>query len=160
MPSRIVKLESYTFYHIYNRGWNKQKLFYSPKNYDRLLTSIEKYLDEFSGIEIHAFSLLPNHFHLLVRSVESGLEISDFMRKVQQSYAMYFNICLKAESGLKQPVFEGRFQTMAVENEKYFEQAHQYIELNPIKHKLVSDINDWPYSSFHETAYSKILTEL
>jgi REP element-mobilizing transposase RayT len=49
-----------------------------------------KYKEEFDGIKIYAWCLLLNHFHMLIKSDKSGLEISSYMRKIQQAYAMYF----------------------------------------------------------------------
>ena len=69
------------------------------------------------------------------------------MRKLQQSHAMYFNS--KYKSGLKSPVFEGRFKAKIIAHEDYLHTVFNYIELNPIKHNIVSDIKKWPYSSFH-----------
>jgi REP element-mobilizing transposase RayT len=151
MPQRILNLEQDVFYHAYNRGFNEQQLFFEKKDYERFMSSIKRYLLEIKSIEIPYFSILPNHFHFLIRSTESGLDISNFMRKLQQSYAMYFNKKYgeKIKSGLKYPVFEGRFQTRVIEKENYLEKVQAYIELNPVKHDLVADIKDWPYSSFH-----------
>ena len=59
---------------------------------------MKRYKEEFNGIHIYAWCLLPNHFHLLLKSDKSGLEISSFMRKLQQSYAMYFKTKYKAIS--------------------------------------------------------------
>jgi len=78
------------FYHIYNRGFGKEIIFYDYKDYKRFVENMKIYKEEFAWIHIFAWCLLPNHFHLLLKSDKSGLEISSFMRKLQQSYAMYF----------------------------------------------------------------------
>ncbi len=151
MPSRNIELIEDTFFHIYNRGFNKQTLFFEEKDFQRFILTIERYLDEIPYIEIAAFSILPNHFHFLLQSSKSGLKISQFMRKVQQSYAMYFNKKYgeSIKSGLKYPVFEGRFKAKMIANEDYLRMTYDYIELNPLKHELVGNIKDWPYSSVH-----------
>ena len=151
MPQRKIPLLENTFYHVFNRGFNEQTLFFEEKDYERFTQTIERYLDEVKTVEIGSFSILPNHFHLLLTSSESGLKISEFMRKIQQAYAMYFNKKYgdKVKSGLKFPVFEGRFKAKIIEDEEYLHTVSTYIELNAIKHELVSDIKDWPYSSFH-----------
>jgi putative transposase len=151
MPIRTIKLEAEAFYHVYNRGHNKQILFFKEEDFQRFIRTIKRYLKKHPSIEILAFSLLPNHFHLLLQSSESGREISVFMRKIQQSYAIHFNIKYKntRKSRLKHPVFEGRFKAKTIENEEYLHSTFFYVELNPIKHNIVSDIKDWPYSSIH-----------
>jgi len=169
MPSRILPLETGTFYHVYNRGYNKQTLFYNDADYLRFERSIVRYLETYKDISIKAFCFLPNHFHFLlyercsVSSPDSNLkvslrvrtqnpahQISAFMRKIQQSYAMYFNIQYgdKVKKGLKSPVFEGRFKAKEVLDEAYLAQLVTYIEHNAVKHELVEKIEDWPYTSY------------
>lgn len=53
-----------------------------------------------------AYAFLPNHFHFILHNIQTGLDISDFMRRVQVSYAMYFKQKYKDETSLKMPVFE------------------------------------------------------
>jgi len=149
MPIRKIDLLDNTLYHIYNRGLNEQIIFHDTQDYQRFLGKIRFYLKKIPSIEILAFSLLPNHFHLLLQSSESGLEISKFMRKLQQSHALYFNS--KYKSGLKSPVFEGRFKAKIISHEDYLHSVFTYVELNPVKHEFVEDIKDWPYSSFNRT---------
>ncbi len=60
-------LVAHTFYHIYNRGNNGENLFYRPENYGYFLQKFDHYLSGY--LELYAYCLLPNHFHLLVRAV-------------------------------------------------------------------------------------------
>ena len=98
MPSRKQPLKQGYFYHIFNRGFDKQAIFFEYRDYKRFIENMKRYKEEFDGINIYAWCLLPNHFHLLLKSDKSGLEISSFMRKLQQSYAMYFKTKYKAIS--------------------------------------------------------------
>lgn len=171
MGNRILPLETNTTYHIYNRGFNKQTLFYDAQDYHYFLQGITRYKKRFKGIKISAYCLLPNHFHFLlidermassnstderkvrVRTVSAppeACEISAFMQKLQQSYALYFNNRHgeTVKPGLKMPVFEGRFKAKEVLDEAYLSQLVTYVEQNAVKHDLVDDIKDWPYSSW------------
>jgi hypothetical protein len=76
--------------------------------------------------------------------------ISKFMGKVQQSYAMYFNQKYKdtIKKGLKSPVFEGRFKAKIIADQDYLEMIRYYVENNAVKHGLVEKPEDWGYSSF------------
>ncbi len=179
MPSRIDDLFQNSYYHVYNRGFNKQKLFLDKDDYVRFYKTIQRYLIDYPSVRITHFCFLPNHFHFLLwetsesqdfsegfhNQITSDLidenlevqaqsklskEISHFMRKIQQSYAMYFNERYKktVKKGLKMPMFEGRFQAREVLDQAYLEQLGDYIEGNAVKHGLVEDPKDWPYSSF------------
>ena len=94
MPYRELIIE--TFYHVYNRGCNKQKLFFEVRDYNRFYANIERYLPDHPNIEIAAHCLLPNHFHFLVRESSPGLDsdtersyqISSFLNRVQQALSL------------------------------------------------------------------------
>lgn len=136
------------FYHVYNRGTDKrtiflddddyfyfQKLLYICNSKNRiilrdLLAGMSAYSvkRENTNVDIGAYCLMPNHFHLLLREkIEGG--ISTFMRKLSTAYAMYFNKKYKRTGGL----FEGRFKAVHVAEDGYLEYLFSYIHLNPIK---------------------------
>lgn len=179
MPIRYNKLQKNTYYHIFNRGYNKQQLFFSPEDYQRFYDTIARYKISFPSIRIESFCFLPNHFHFLLiddeKNLKSGLKsfmhspipdlifddyeitndnpsknISNFMGKIQQSYAMYFNRKYgeSVKQGLKSPVFEGRFKAKIIADQDYLEMIRYYVENNAVKHGLVDNAEDWGYSSF------------
>jgi len=150
MPSRKQLLEQWNYYHIFNRGFAKETIFFEHKDYKRFVENIVRYKNEFDGIQIYAWCLIPNHFHMLLKSNKSGLEISDFMRKLQQSYAMYFKIKYKSLNPdlklLKLPqLFEWRFKAKFIDNEEYLRKVATYIAFNPIKHGIVEKIENWDW---------------
>lgn len=67
-----IKIEPGKFYHIWNRGNNRENLFYSSRNYEYFIRLYAEYLDPVA--ETYAFCLLPNHFHLLIRT--KSIEVS------------------------------------------------------------------------------------
>ena len=78
-------------------------------------------------IEILAFCLMPNHYHLLVRQlIDNG--ITRFMQKLGTGYTMYFNQKNKRVGSL----FQGRFKAVPIENERHFLYIPYYIHLNPL----------------------------
>jgi len=136
------------YYHIYNRGNSKQKIFTSKKDYERFVALLYgvntsqrfNFFDFKKGdgifskelenplVSIGAYCLMPNHFHLLVTPLsEEGL--SKFMQKLSTSYVMYFNRIYKRTGGL----FEGKFKSIHIENDKQLKYLFSYIHLNPIK---------------------------
>ncbi|MBP8016625.1 transposase [Candidatus Gracilibacteria bacterium] len=162
MPIRDIVLKENSFYHIYNRGLNKKNIFLNSSNYERFYLSIIRYLQIYTGIRILSYSFLPNHFHLILLSVISGKEISDFMRKIQQSYAIYFKLKhLNSSPDSKgKPVFGGRFKAKLISNEDYLYQCQAYVNYNAVKHKIVTNVFDWEYSSIHQVLGSKIQQEV
>ena len=180
MPKRT--LEKGCYYHIFNRGHNKQQLFFDQKDYERFYHNIPRYKRKYPNIQLRSWCVLPNHFHFLLFEQSSnpgstrdfsgqnpglvsepGLEsipeeanISNFMNQIQQSYAAFFNAKYRetVKKGLKSPVFEGRFKAKIVEDDKYFYQLQQYIEWNAVKHEIVEKPEEWAYSSYSEMSSS------
>ena len=144
---RVHKIISWEYYHIFNRWFNRNNIFYNYDDYIRFLKTIIKYQTEFSFIKLYSFSLMPNHFHFLLKD-ESDTELSnipDFMRKVQNSYAKYFNMKYQK----KWQVFEWRYKANYIDTDEYMYNILVYINCNPLKHWIVKDINEWSYTSYH-----------
>ena len=142
------------FYHIYNRGVEKRKVFLDKDDYFRFVHNLFEFNDERSAnnlyyyrlpflksyevephkmskrkllVEIIAFCLMPNHFHLLLRqNVDDG--IVRFMQKLGTGYTMYFNQKYERVGGL----FQGRFKAVLIEKESHFLYLPHYVHLNPL----------------------------
>lgn len=79
-------------------------------------------------VDIGAYCLMPNHFHLLIKEkLENG--ISEFMKKISTGYSMYFNKRYERNGGL----FEGTFKATHADNDEYLKYLFAYIHLNPVK---------------------------
>ncbi|MHB1086517.1 MAG: transposase [Minisyncoccota bacterium] len=110
-----------------------------------------------SLVDVLAYSLMPNHFHIVLRQKSEG-GITKFMKKVCVGYSMYFNLSHE-HSGV---LFQGRFQSKHVDNEAYFRWIFAYTHLNPLDLKFpewkntgIEDLsavrkymNQYDYSSF------------
>ncbi len=164
------------FYHSYNRGTDKRIIFNSPSDYQRFIVLLylcngkvpiifrELLEDDFftldrgeTLVDIGAYCLMPNHFHLLVREKIDG-GISAFMKKILTAYSMYFNKKYNRTGSL----FEGTFKARHASNDTQLKYLFSYIHLNPAKlvdsnwktniqanpRKLFDYINRYPYSSF------------
>ncbi len=144
---RNISLEE--FYHIYNRGTEKRKIFLDKKDHERFLSLLYicnnknkvhiqiqgKNLNDILNLEIKekiveigAYCLMPNHFHLLLHEkIENG--ISKFMQKLLTAYTMYFNKKY-ARSGA---LFQGKFKDTHLDTDRYLKYLISYVHLNPIK---------------------------
>lgn len=147
-------LECGNFYHIFNRSHSDLILFDKPFHYSRFLSQAEKYLADF--LDFYAYSLIPNHFHLLVRV--KNIEVYKFIEKhdtvdeflTQQfknmfiSHTKYINVTEDRHGGL----FCTPFRTRLVDNADYFEQLFYYIHWNHVHHGISKKLEDYTYSSY------------
>ena len=150
------------FYHIYNRGTDKRKIFLNPKDYDRfiallyLCNSTDSVHISLQGrslkdllsikqskklVDIGAYCLMPNHFHILLREREKN-GISSFMHKLSTGYTMYFN----KKNNRSGNLFQGVFKATHVNTDRYLKYLFSYIHLNPIK--LIQ--SDWEKSGIKD----------
>ncbi|EKD52187.1 MAG: protein of unknown function DUF1568 [uncultured bacterium] len=114
------------WYHVMNRGLERRNIFREPKDYDHFI-SLLKEITEIFSIEIHAFSLMPNHYHLLIHTPKMGL--SRAMRHLSGVYTQCFNKRYKRDGVL----FRGRYKACLVDSNEYLTELVRYIHLNPVK---------------------------
>lgn len=139
--ARSVRMEyPETFYHILSRGNEKRDIFYDKEDYLRFLDVLGKTVERFK-LEIHAYVLMKNHYHLLVKTTEANL--SQAIQWLGVSYSVWFNRHHQRSGHL----FQGRFKSFMVENERYFTATCLYIHGNPIRAGLVKKLWDYPWSS-------------
>jgi len=147
-----------TYYHIYNRGINRENIFIEERNYAHFLSLYAKYIEPVA--ETFAYCLLRNHFHLLVR-IKSESEIqtlrvleSNYPQgtfRVSTQFSNLFNAYAKAINkayGRTGSLFQHPFGRVPVTNDQQFYRVVLYIHQNPQKHKMVDDFRDWKYSSY------------
>ncbi len=142
------------YYHLYNRGVEKRPIFLDDQDYRVFLKLFGLYLCEsdpdeinfrphkdLSGsLELVAYCLMPNHFHLLViQHDEKG--ITDLMRCLTTKYAMYFNRRYKRVGGL----FQGVYKAALVQQDEYLMHLSRYIHRNPDQY---NSPELYPYSSY------------
>lgn len=131
------------FYHVFNRGINKQEIFPSEEDYTFFLKKLKKLKEKYDH-SLYAYCLMPNHFHLSIHTRKTP--ISTIMSSLSTSYSMYFNKKYKHYG----PVFQNRFKSILIENDSYFMQLSRYIYLNPVKAGLIKNPLFYKYSSIRE----------
>ncbi len=144
MSRQARKISKTGFYHVMFRGINHQSLFEEDIDYEQLL-SILKTLIKSMGIEIHAYCLMSNHVHLLIRELSAG-DISLFMKRVLTKYAMYFNKKYERNGAL----IASRYKSVPVNVDGYFILLVRYIHQNPVKAGIVKKIQEYTFSSYRE----------
>ena len=131
------------FYHVFNRGINKQGIFLIDEDYQFFLKKLYALREKYDH-SIYALCLMPNHFHISIRTRKTP--ISKIMSSLTTSYSMYFNRKYQHFG----PVFQNRFKSVLIENDSYFLELSRYIYLNPVKAGLVEDPAMHEYTSLRE----------
>ncbi len=143
MPPRKTTFIPGHYYHLYNRGNNRQNIFFERDNYLFFLRQFRHYLVE-RTLYVHTYCLMPNHYHFLICLRENDL--SEQMQRFTLSYTKAMNRRYQQCGSL----FQGRFQAICVDKADYLIHLSRYIHLNPVKAGLVKHPEDWEYSSYLE----------
>ncbi|HUR88436.1 MAG TPA: transposase [Ramlibacter sp.] len=130
-------------HHIIQRGNNRQAIFASPADYERLLGSMEEYAKKF-GVAIHSYVLMSNHFHLLA-TPQDAQGVPQLMQALGRSYVRYFNNRQERTGTL----WEGRYKSTLIQAERYLLACMVYIDLNPVRAGIAVDPAEYPWSSHH-----------
>jgi REP element-mobilizing transposase RayT len=156
MPRRKLTFVPGNYYHIFNRGNNRQTIFLEQKNYLFFLRCIKKYLQPV--VDVIAYCLMPTHYHLLVRvkalpqtsevleTSEVSMSVSRAMQKLSISYTKAINKRFDRVGAL----FQGAFQAKWIRAYTHIQNLCIYIHANPVKDELVADIEGWPFSNYLE----------
>ena len=144
MPYRGDVFARGLYYHVYNRGAGHGLLFFNPGNYEYCLRLVKRYSERY-GVAVIAYCLMPNRYHFLLRQ-ETDEPLSKFINVLFNAYVQAVN----RQQGRTGTLFEGCFRHVWVDREEYLIHLCRYIHLNPVKARLVSLPEDWPYSNYLE----------
>ena len=160
MPSRHI-VKTYIengYYHIYNRGVEKRLIFQDREDYTKFLYLLKIYLTNpeilrneypllrinivdknlFEEIDLLAFCLMPNHFHLLVYQKQKD-SITKLLRQICTAYVIYFNKKFERVG----PLFQSKFKAVVVDSDEYLLHLSRYIHLNPTGRGAPLDEFEW-----------------
>lgn len=131
-------------YHVTSRGDRKATIFRDDTDRAVWLQTLGETCSQYQFV-IHAFCQMGNHYHLLVETLDGKLARG--MRQLNGIYSQYFN----RRHQLVGHVFQGRYKAILVEKHSYLREVARYVVLNPVRAKLVSSPEDWPWSSYNYT---------
>jgi REP element-mobilizing transposase RayT len=131
-----------------NRGLSRKKVFFDPEGHQLFLDTLAEACSLFN-VQVAAYCLMPNHYHLLIHTPEGNL--SRFMRHLNGVYTQRINRKRKRDG----PLFRGRFKGILVQEESYLLQVVKYIHHNPLKARMVSTLREFPWSSHPSFVKSK-----
>jgi putative transposase len=154
-----MHFEPGNLYHIYNRGNNKQQIFFNRSNYLYFLEKVQKHI--YPCCDILAWCLMPNHFHFLIHAnddtakmiKETPLKINKLtegIRLVLSSYAQGINKQENRVGNLFQQ--KTKYKNVTAGNENYGYNTFNYIHYNPCNAGLAKNLVDWEFCSFLDYA--------
>ena len=146
MPRRARLVVPNIPLHIIQRGNNRQACFYNDDDYLFYLDSLLEYSQK-TDCTIHGYVLMTNHVHLLLtpRDKES---VGHLMKRLGQRYVQYINRTYQRSGTL----WEGRFRSCIAQEDRYLLHCQRYIELNPVRAKMVDHPADYQWSSYRTNA--------
>lgn len=178
-----IEFQNGNFYHIYNRGIDRRKVFLNRHDYSRFIVCLKEFnqvepigslyllnlnrkRDSLSGrtaqkneqniqdknnkdnkesrklVDIIAYALLPNHYHLLIKQLETN-GTSEFIKRLAGGYTWYYN----NKSERNGPLFAGKFKAIRIDSDAYLQQLSAYINANVEIHGI-SRAEEWIWSSY------------
>ncbi|MBK8833109.1 MAG: transposase [Saprospiraceae bacterium] len=165
-----MKLKSGEIYHVYNRGNNRQRVFYESRNYHYFLLKVKKYVAPYC--DILAYCLMPNHFHMLIHANHKTVSpyqhyedpivlkennpyvfmtaFSHGMQLLLSSYSKAINKAHKRSGSLFTQNTKSKRTSSEAFSMDYTLWCFIYIHNNPCMSGLVSSPEQWPYSSYNE----------
>ncbi len=135
-------------YHVLSRGNERRDIFFGDEDRRRFLDALGDMAQRFE-IEVFAYVLMDNHYHLLLRTLRANL--SRAMQWLGVTYTNRFN----ARHSRSGHLFQGRFKNMLVQNDAYLLQLSYYIHRNPLRAKMVERLADHHWSSYRAYAYGQ-----
>ena len=136
-----MKINSDTYYHLYNRGNNKDLIFFENDNYAYFLDQFKKYVAPFC--EVYSYCLMPNHFHFFIRINDQVL----FEKGIKNFFISYSKAINKKHNRVGS-LFQGRYKVSEITSDSYYTRIITYIHQNPVVAGLVKNMEDYKYSSY------------
>lgn len=147
MPAKNVNktLSPNQYYHVYNRGVAKQKIFIDESDKKYFLRLLDRYLnsanDQVDGagitykkfdkdLELLCYCLMGNHFHMMFYLGNDMTAMTEFMRRIGTAYTMYFNLKYKRVG----PLFQGTYKASHITSDSYLLHISRYIHMNPSRY--------------------------
>jgi len=130
-------------YHVTSRGNDRQAIYETKADRYRFLKLLEQACKRHQW-SVYAYCLMGNHYHLLIETREATL--SKGMRHLNGVYTQWYNNTRKEKRFGH--LFQGRYKAILVDRDNYLLELSRYIVLNPIRAKVVSELMDYPWSSY------------
>jgi putative transposase len=132
--------------HVIQRGNNRSACFFAAVDFQRYLIYLREFAVRWS-CDVHAYVLMTNHVHLLVTPREIG-SVPRLMHALGSVYVPYVN----RRHGRTGTLWQGRYKSCAIDSDHYLMTCYRYIEQNPLRASMVTDLGEYPWSSYRSNA--------
>lgn len=137
-------------YHVLTRGNNRQNVFKGNADYGRYKNILLKYKEKFC-YKLYHYVLMSNHIHLVIEPQDGKGGLADIMKGINLSYAQYYKNRYKHIGHF----WQDRYKSIIISKDEYLLACGSYVELNPVRAKIVDDPKDYKWSSYAAYAYGK-----
>jgi len=146
--ARIAPKEN--IYHVLTRGNNRQLVFGDDDDFNRYLDLLSHYREKYR-FKLYHYVLMTNHVHLILEPSEKGGDLSEIMKGINLSYALHY----KRKHNHTGHFWQDRYKSILISKDQYLLTCGSYVELNPVRAKIVVDPKDYPWSSYPVYAHGK-----
>ena len=137
-------------YHVLTRGNNRQNVFEDKKDFRRYLELLLRYKEKYR-FKLYHYVLMTNHVHLVIEPSDGEGSLSEIMKGINLAYAQYY----KRKYSHTGHFWQDRYKSIIISKDEYLLACGSYVELNPVRAKMVEDPNDYVWSSYGAYAYGK-----
>jgi putative transposase len=137
-------------YHILTRGNNKQSIFKDEEDFLKYIDILKKYKERYM-FKLYHYVLMTNHVHLVIEPSNEGGELYQIMKGINLSYAQHFKNKYKYTGHF----WQDRFKSIIISKDEYLLACGSYVELNPVRAKMVKEPKEYHWSSYGANAYGK-----
>ncbi len=133
-------------HHIVQRGHNREAVFSANKDYEYYLETLSKWRDVY-GVRLYAWCLMTNHIHLIVEPSENIAGLGQLMKRLSGRQTRYVNR-IRNRSGT---LWESRYKSSPIQTDEYLLACIRYVELNPVRARIVTHAEKYQWSSYQCT---------
>jgi len=137
-------------YHILTRGNNRQDIFKDERDYRKYLDLLLRYKERYK-FKLYHYVLMRNHVHLVLELTNRGGTLAEIMKGINLSYAQYY----KGRYRHTGHFWQDRYKSIIISKDDYLLACGSYVELNPVRAKVVEDPKEYKWSSYNAYAYGK-----
>lgn len=151
MPRRARQALGGMLFHVLNRGNARAQIFDEDNDYRAFQRVLAETL-ALLPMRLLAYSLMPNHWHLVVWPREDG-ELGEFMRRITTTHVRRWH--LHRQSVGAGHLYQGTYKSFPIQKDEHLLAVCRYVERNPVRAQLVEKAEDWPWSSLWQRVHSQ-----
>jgi len=146
--ARIAPKEN--VYHVLTRGNNRQNIFKDDSDFEKYGDLLNRYKERYS-FKLYHYVLMTNHVHLVLEVMDNGGSLSEIMKGINLSYAQHYKRKYKHTGHF----WQDRYKSIMISKDDYLLACGSYVELNPVRARIVNDPKEYKWSSYNVYAYGK-----